>query len=143
MCICAAVLPRPPASPSPAAPGSAERSFTCAHPSAADPLAYPPSSAAPVHVFLLFSAALLGPAFAPPSAAGSGPSAERSIGAQTVPHSLARAFPGLPRVFIPGSRGSPARLSKKKRKWNDYLAFFMFVLLTLISQYISEIVLFC
>jgi len=33
-------------------------------------------------------------------------------------------------------------LNLAKKKWNNYLTFFMFVLLTLISQYISETVLF-
>jgi hypothetical protein len=65
----AAVLAPPHASPSAVARGSSVQLFSEAHPSGPPPLAYPPSSAAPSHVFSRLSAALLRRAFPPPSTA--------------------------------------------------------------------------
>jgi hypothetical protein len=54
------------------------------------------------------------------------------------PIPLARFIPGHP------AHSSRAPLDLAKKKWNDYLKYnFMFVLLTSINEYISEIVLFC
>jgi hypothetical protein len=82
-------------------------------------------SAAPGHAFLQVSAAPLRLAFTCTSAAGSGSSAERTIGAEIVPHFLAHSILGLPHA-----RGFPTPSQLVKKKWNNYLAFFMFVLLT-------------
>ncbi len=68
----AAVLAPARASPSAAAAGSATHFFTCGNLSAAVPLAYLSSSAAPVDTFSLLSAAKPGRGFAPLSAAGLG-----------------------------------------------------------------------
>ena len=68
-CPCAAVLAPACATPSAAAAGSAEGSFTRMNQSMAVPLGYPPSSVVPGLAFLCFPAALQGHAFAPLSAA--------------------------------------------------------------------------
>src|SRR5260221_13925983 len=68
----AAVLAPARASPSAAAAGSATHFFTRGNPSAAVPLAYLSSSAAPADAFSLLSAAEPGRGFAPLSAAGLG-----------------------------------------------------------------------
>src|SRR6267142_3922488 len=87
------------------------------------------ASAVPGHAVSRFSTASLAHVFAPTSSAGPRSSGKRSIGA--------KIMPTFSRVL---SRDSPTQLSKKK--WNDYLTFFLFVLLTSISQYISETILF-
>jgi len=66
---CAAALSPTHVTPSAAAAGSAEGSFTCANRSTAVPLAYPPSSVAPRLTLPPFPAALRGHVFVPPSAA--------------------------------------------------------------------------
>ena len=101
------------------------------------PFAYPPSSAAPRCMFSLLSTTLLKHTFAPPSAAGSGTSTKWSSGATITSHVL---FWDSPAHSI---LGLPAFHLTWWKKRNDYLTFSMFVLLTSICQYISEIVLFC
>ena len=79
-------------------------------------------------------------AFVPPGAS-SGPSGKQGIGGYIIPFPRTFFFWDAP---VCSSYPGPPQLSKKKsEKLNDYLTFFMFVLLTSICQYISEIVLFC
>ena len=66
---CTAALSPACMTPSAAAAGSAEGSFTCTNWSTAVPLAYLPSSVAPRFALPPFPAALQGHAFVPPSAA--------------------------------------------------------------------------
>ena len=66
---CAAALAPARATPSAAAAGSAEGSFTRANRSTAVVFAYPPSSVVPGLALSPFPAALQGHAFAPPSSA--------------------------------------------------------------------------
>ena len=72
MGIRAAVLAPARAPPSAAVVSSTARSFVHANLSAAVPLGYPASSAAPGHAFAHFSAASPACAFAPPSATAPG-----------------------------------------------------------------------
>src|SRR6267142_5373706 len=98
--------------PSAVAAGPSAHFFTHTHMSSPPPLAYLPSSTLLEHTFLRLSATLLGCAFAPPFAASSRSSGERSIEAEILPHSLACFIPGLPRIFIP--RAPSLDLSKKR-----------------------------
>ena len=99
-----AVLAPAHATPSAAATGSAARSFTRVNPSAAVPVAHPPSSAVLGLAFSRLSPASLGRAFAPSSAAGLGfvyvrNSPADTFRAEIMPgNALARSHlpPGLP-----------------------------------------------
>jgi hypothetical protein len=82
-------------------------------------------SVAPRHMFLQVSAAPLWLMFVRTSAASSGSFIKRTIGAEIVPHFIVCSILGLP-----CARGFPTPSWLVKKKWNDYLAFFMFVLLT-------------
>ena len=101
------------------------------------PFTYPPSSAAPRCAFLPLSTALLRHAFAPPFTTGFRTSAKQSSGATITSHILFRDSPAHSIL------GLPASCSTWWKKRNNYLTFFMFVLLTSICQYLSKIVLFC
>jgi len=95
-------------SPSAAATGSAAHSFTCANPSAAVPVAHPPSSAFLGLAFSRLSPTSLGHAFAPSSTAGLGFVYVRTSPADTF---WAEIMPGntLVRSHLPP--GLPLRLS--------------------------------
>jgi hypothetical protein len=101
------------------------------------PLTCLPLSITPRHLFLPLSAALLGQMFLPPFITDSRTSTKRSSRAKMTLHVL---FWDSPAHSILGLSASHSTWWKKR---NNYLIFFMFVLLTLICQYISEIVLFC
>jgi len=100
---CATVLAPARATPSAAAAGSAEGSFTRANQSTAVPLGYPPSSVVPGLAFSRFPATLQGHAFAPLSAAVpvfayAGTSAQAFSRAQITPGNVlahAHFTPGL------------------------------------------------
>jgi len=102
-CPCAAALAPARATPSAAAAGSAEGSFTCANQSTVVPLGYPPSSVVLGLAFSRFPAALQGHVFAPLSAAVpvfayAGTSAQAFSWAQITPGNVlvhAHFTPGL------------------------------------------------